>query len=327
MKARWTLIALAVVMLAALLTLPVCAQVPDPAIAFVRQYSLNRTTAAYDLMVMNADGSNQTTILSTTPQSLVRYPAHPSWSPDQNPDSPGYQGSLAFSANQSIWIIDVSVTPTGVQGTNLRKIGPDELQAYEPAWSPDGKWIAFSANNAIYIMRPDGTDAAQVVPAVSNNEDFPISPTWDPASMSIAYAYYPVQSVYATLATRPIIDSFGNPVSYGLESIMVSQSAGFSRIDYPAWNHAGDQIAFRSPDTRKTTSLFTLNVTTGSIGKVSSTSGTAWLAWSPDDSALGYIVSTSLYQKQLATGTVSVLAAFSSKTTTGISGLSWRRFP
>ena len=32
----------------------------------------------------------------------------------------------------------------------------------EPVWSPDGSRIAFSRSNAVFVVRPDGTDLARV---------------------------------------------------------------------------------------------------------------------------------------------------------------------
>jgi len=56
-----------------------------------------------------------------------------------------------------------------------------------PAWSPDGKWIAFSSGRKgtadIWIIRPDGQDLEQL----TNGGAAETSPTWSPDGEQIAY--------------------------------------------------------------------------------------------------------------------------------------------
>lgn len=71
-------------------------------------------------------------------------------------------------------------------GTGLRplildkRIGPNLLS---PAWSPDGKWIAFIGGGQIYKIRPDGTELMQVTHDKKTKLDF----SWGPASDWIVY--------------------------------------------------------------------------------------------------------------------------------------------
>lgn len=103
--------------------------------------------------------------------------ASPSWSPDRRyvvVSSPGPYGSALF----------VVTLATGVERalTSLHS-GVDDI---EPAWSPDGRQIAFTA-----LTRSGTPSAVMVVRADGSNEERLAaghSPTWSPDSRQIAFA-------------------------------------------------------------------------------------------------------------------------------------------
>ncbi|QED37386.1 hypothetical protein FK178_06475 [Antarcticibacterium arcticum] len=70
-------------------------------------------------------------------------------------------------------------------GKNKRRILPYELNT--PAWSPDGKWIAFSKGAQIFIMPFDGIefDTSAMVQLTFEGRNF--FPSWSPDGEWIAY--------------------------------------------------------------------------------------------------------------------------------------------
>lgn len=107
--------------------------------------------------------------------------------------SPSPNGSqVVFSANfdrsGGLWV-------AGIDGSGLRKISrtvvssQDKIYELEPAWSPDGRRIAYSSRipstskSDIWVVQADGTYATQLTAGVGSNE----SPAWSPDGSKIAF--------------------------------------------------------------------------------------------------------------------------------------------
>lgn len=118
-----------------------------------KQIAFTRATerGAFDIMIMNADGTNQRNITNTPEVQEVI----PAWSPDGN--------QLAFcrslydtSNNMEIWVMNTD-------GSNKRQITNNPMQDSEPSWLPDGKHLVFQTNrdgnNEIYLTNIDDTEA------------------------------------------------------------------------------------------------------------------------------------------------------------------------
>ena len=69
----------------------------------------------------------------------------------------------------------------GADGSNPQRISFGKGRYSTPVWSPDGKWIAFTKNNAgkfaIGVMKPDGS-GERILTEGFHNE----GPTWAPNS-------------------------------------------------------------------------------------------------------------------------------------------------
>jgi TolB protein len=141
-----------------------------------------------DIYVIRADGTNP---VNLTPGAARG--AEPAWSPDGS--------QIAFTGEvDGVWEVFVMQADGSnpVRLTDLRAAMPNSRYwptAYEPAWSPDGTRIAFSAtgeqaDNTIWLMNADGSDLTQLT------DDLPAyqawRPSWSPDGSRIAYwAYRP----------------------------------------------------------------------------------------------------------------------------------------
>jgi Tol biopolymer transport system component len=95
-----------------------------------------------------------------------------------NPCFPFYSVTF-YGDSDGFWLMNKD-------GSNMCRATTFELQT--PAWSPDGKWIAFVEGEQIYKMGFDGAnfDTTNII-ALSNNSGSNFSPAWSLQSDTIYY--------------------------------------------------------------------------------------------------------------------------------------------
>lgn len=126
------------------------------------------------IWVVNADGSNA--------HRLVKAPVSYAWEVDWNPV---IADRVAFSTGSYVSSIYVMNT----NGSTARKLAPDLRDSVvEPAWSPNGRRIAFSSNWSMAKAEIYTVDAAGGAPVrLTKNRVFDGSPSWSPDGRSIAF--------------------------------------------------------------------------------------------------------------------------------------------
>ena len=131
---------------------------------------------------MNADGTNQRQLTTPPASDSATYGAdqEPNWSPDGNwlafsrehEPHMGKTGSTAY--RRDIYLIRPD-------GTGLQRLTRLDGANIEPAWSPDGKRIAFPSDRTrqdltdIYVMNADGTKQTRLTRTADSG-----SPDWQP---------------------------------------------------------------------------------------------------------------------------------------------------
>jgi len=145
-----------------------------------------------DIFVMDSDGSHIRRLVGTP-----RNDGHPDWSPKgariafdsrHHVRRWGSQGAL-------IWVASVRTR------TLTRLQVP--FHAVDPAWSPDGRWIAYSRfvrstingettrpiYAGVWLMRPDGTHTRRI--GKPTDSVFSENPSWSPNGSRIVFQYWP----------------------------------------------------------------------------------------------------------------------------------------
>jgi Tol biopolymer transport system component len=115
-----------------------------------------------DIWTMRPDGTDKRRVT----RAVSDWNTQPDWSPDG--------GRIAY-------INDVdsygAVHTMNADGTNVRKLTMNTKTERSPAWSPDGRMLAFHRHGQIYTMNADGTGVRQV----TRLRRFAGEPDWGPA--------------------------------------------------------------------------------------------------------------------------------------------------
>jgi Tol biopolymer transport system component len=135
----------------------------------------------YEIWVMNADGSGKTQITFEGVRSRV-----PTWSPNGD--------RIAFGRSGDLWAMDAD-------GSDQQQLTSGPNLDLGPRWSPVEDRIAFfsdrNGGSAVYTMRSDGTQIAQMTPDALNAG----APDWSPDGNRLSFS----DNFCATCASESVL--------------------------------------------------------------------------------------------------------------------------
>ncbi len=226
-------------------------------IAFTAQSGNHR-----DVLAMDWDGSRSAQLTSNRSQNLL-----PAWSPGG-----GELAVTSFIGGKP----DLYVMPAA--GGKLKPISMRSGLNMGAAYSPDGSKIAVTlsqdGNSEIYLL----TRAGQILKRLTNNPYIDTSPSWSPDGSRIAF----------------VSDRHGSPQIWvmnadGSNQHLVTYKGKYNQT--PVWCPRKDTplIAFTARDEKLNYDIFTLNVETGEILRVTEGHGSnQHPSWAPNGRAIAY---------------------------------------
>jgi Tol biopolymer transport system component len=151
---------------------------PTPAgvIAFVRAkptWSVD-INAGVDLWTVRTDGRSPRKVVGSR-----GWDEAPAWSPDGSQIA--FQKSFYEAGERFDALTAIDVWTVGAGGRGARNLTRDG-SASSPAWSPDGRALAFGRGDGVFVVRRDGTHRRQLA-----RRDDPTAPAWSPDGHRIAF--------------------------------------------------------------------------------------------------------------------------------------------
>ncbi|HEX8707833.1 MAG TPA: PxKF domain-containing protein [Pyrinomonadaceae bacterium] len=225
---------------------------------------------AWDICVMDADGSHVTNLTEDMDRTHYNHNEYPAWSPDGT--------KIAFISFQDSYSEDTELYVMNADGSGLVNLSnTPRLYEINLAWSPDSRKIAFVSDRTgpdIYVTTVDGSSLTRLT-GTSGILGANYEPVWSPDGSKIAFR----SSRDPNGANNVFLMN-----ADGSNQVRLTYNPGYDM--YAAWSPDGSKIAYSSSFTGAG-EIFVMNADGSNQVNVTNSPANDFIPrWSPDGTQL-----------------------------------------